>query len=156
MRIKTIFRLFLNIFYGNAVIPWASGRLSHSGNRDGRKAGCNEQYQISQVCTITEIGMDHMQYLGNTIEEIAGEKAGIIKEHIPVVYCDRRTESSGVIEKEQCRSMHSHFTQYQVHRFLELHFPHLLKRELNALIFRIIPAMISMLICGCPRQQNIK
>ena len=53
-----------------------------------------------KVCTITEIGMDHMQYLGNTIEEIAGEKAGIIKEHIPVVFCDRRTESSEVIEKK--------------------------------------------------------
>jgi len=40
--------------------------------------------------------------------------------------------------------MHGH-TRYQVHRFLELHFPHLLK-GINALIFRIIPAMISMLI----------
>ena len=37
------------------------------------------------VCAITAIGMDHMQYLGNTLTEIAGEKAGIIKYGVPVV-----------------------------------------------------------------------
>ena len=37
------------------------------------------------VCAITAIGMDHMQLLGNTPEEIAGEKAGIIKPGVPVV-----------------------------------------------------------------------
>ena len=37
------------------------------------------------VCAITAIGMDHMQYLGNTVEAIAGEKAGIIKPGVPVV-----------------------------------------------------------------------
>lgn len=38
-----------------------------------------------QVCLITNIGMDHMNLLGNTLEEIAGEKAGIIKMDTPVV-----------------------------------------------------------------------
>lgn len=38
------------------------------------------------VTVITSIGLDHMEYLGNTIEEIAGEKAGIIKENVPVVF----------------------------------------------------------------------
>ncbi|MBR5960462.1 MAG: bifunctional folylpolyglutamate synthase/dihydrofolate synthase [Clostridia bacterium] len=37
------------------------------------------------VCAITAIGMDHMQYLGSTLAEIAGEKAGIIKHGIPVI-----------------------------------------------------------------------
>ena len=31
------------------------------------------------ACVITSIGYDHMQYLGNTLEAISGEKAGIIK-----------------------------------------------------------------------------
>ena len=39
-----------------------------------------------EICIITSIGMDHMQYLGNTIEAIAGEKAGIIMPGVPVVY----------------------------------------------------------------------
>ncbi len=41
---------------------------------------------------ITNIGFDHMQYLGNTLEEIASEKAGIIKPGIPAII----GETSGV------------------------------------------------------------
>ena len=37
------------------------------------------------VCAITAIGLDHMGFLGDTLEEIAGEKAGIIKPGVPVV-----------------------------------------------------------------------
>lgn len=37
------------------------------------------------VSVITNIGLDHTQFLGNTLEAIAGEKAGIIKPAIPVV-----------------------------------------------------------------------
>ena len=38
-----------------------------------------------QVCAITHVGMDHQDYLGETLAEIAGEKAGIIKSRTPVV-----------------------------------------------------------------------
>ena len=37
------------------------------------------------VCAIGAIGLDHMGFLGSTLEEIAGEKAGIIKPGVPVV-----------------------------------------------------------------------
>jgi dihydrofolate synthase/folylpolyglutamate synthase len=37
------------------------------------------------VAIITSLGFDHRQYLGDTIEQIAGEKAGIIKPGVPVV-----------------------------------------------------------------------
>ncbi len=37
------------------------------------------------LCLIMSIGMDHMEFLGNDLEQIAIEKAGIIKENIPVV-----------------------------------------------------------------------
>ena len=40
---------------------------------------------LPEVCLITNIGMDHMNLLGDTLTEIAGEKAGIIKTHTPVV-----------------------------------------------------------------------
>lgn len=49
------------------------------------------------VCIITEIGYDHMQYLGNSLEEIAAEKAGIIKKNVPVVFADKRQESTRVL-----------------------------------------------------------
>ena len=37
-----------------------------------------------EVCVITSIGLDHMEYLGDTVEQIAGEKAGIIRPGVPV------------------------------------------------------------------------
>ena len=37
------------------------------------------------VSVITNVDYDHQEYLGNTIEQIAGEKAGVIKEGVPVV-----------------------------------------------------------------------
>ena len=49
------------------------------------------------LCVITEIGYDHMQYLGDTLEKIAGEKAGIIKKNVPVVIFDKRPETTEVL-----------------------------------------------------------
>ena len=40
---------------------------------------------LPEVAVITNVAMDHMDYLGNTIAEIATVKAGIIKDHVPVV-----------------------------------------------------------------------
>ena len=40
---------------------------------------------LPAVCVVTRIGMDHMQYLGDTIEAIAREKAGISKPGVPIV-----------------------------------------------------------------------
>ncbi|HJA93440.1 MAG TPA: bifunctional folylpolyglutamate synthase/dihydrofolate synthase [Candidatus Eisenbergiella merdipullorum] len=49
------------------------------------------------VCVITRIGLDHMEYLGDTKEKIAAEKAGIIKPHVPVVFWDEEPAVSRVI-----------------------------------------------------------
>ncbi|MCC6152457.1 MAG: bifunctional folylpolyglutamate synthase/dihydrofolate synthase [Candidatus Hydrogenedentes bacterium] len=50
------------------------------------------------ACAITNIDFDHQKYLGNTLEEIAFEKAGIVKTGVPVVVGDRRPERFDVIE----------------------------------------------------------
>lgn len=52
-----------------------------------------------KITVITSIGMDHMQYLGDTIEQIAGEKAGIIKPETTCVYLKQKDASAAVIEK---------------------------------------------------------
>ena len=52
------------------------------------------------VSVITNIGYDHMQFLGETLPEIAGEKAGIIKEHIPVVIGEYQDEVASVFLKK--------------------------------------------------------
>ncbi len=48
---------------------------------------------------LTSISMDHMQYLGNTLAEIAAEKAGILKPGVPVVYDASCREGVAVIER---------------------------------------------------------
>ena len=52
------------------------------------------------ACIITSISLDHVEYLGNTIPEIAREKAGIIKPGVPVIYDGHVPEASAVIEKQ--------------------------------------------------------
>ena len=50
------------------------------------------------ACAITNIDHDHMKYLGDTLEAIAFEKAGIIKPGVPVVVGERRPGPFDVIE----------------------------------------------------------
>lgn len=45
------------------------------------------------LSVITNIGLDHTQFLGTTLEQIAGEKAGIIKEGVPVVIGEYQKET---------------------------------------------------------------
>lgn len=51
------------------------------------------------LSVITNISFDHTQFLGNTLAEIAGEKAGIIKPDVPVVIGEYMDETRPVFEK---------------------------------------------------------
>jgi dihydrofolate synthase/folylpolyglutamate synthase len=52
------------------------------------------------VSVITNIGKDHTHFLGNTLESIAFEKAGIIKKNTPVVIGEYTTETKEVFESK--------------------------------------------------------
>ena len=54
-----------------------------------------------EVCVITSISLDHTDVLGNTIAEIAGEKAGIIKPGVPVVI-SKQEEQAATVFREAC------------------------------------------------------
>ncbi len=55
----------------------------------------------SPLCSvITSISMDHMEFLGNTLEEIAENKAGIIKQGCPVIIAKQQAEVLKVIQKQ--------------------------------------------------------
>ena len=56
------------------------------------------------LCIITNISPDHVQFLGNTLEKIAAEKAGIIKEGIPVIIGETVPETKAVFS-EKARSI---------------------------------------------------
>jgi dihydrofolate synthase/folylpolyglutamate synthase len=51
------------------------------------------------VSVITSLSMDHMNLLGNSIEQIAFEKAGVIKRHVPVVSAPQTPEAMEVIRR---------------------------------------------------------
>ena len=50
-----------------------------------------------ELCVITPIDYDHQVYLGDTIEQIAAEKAGILKPGVPAVFADQRPEAEAVL-----------------------------------------------------------
>ena len=50
------------------------------------------------LAVITNIGFDHTQFLGDTLEAIAGEKAGIIKKNIPVVIGETQEETTAIFK----------------------------------------------------------
>ncbi|WP_066224342.1 bifunctional folylpolyglutamate synthase/dihydrofolate synthase [Formosa haliotis] len=52
-----------------------------------------------EVSVITNIGLDHTQFLGTTLEEIASEKGGIIKPGVPVVIGETHRETEAVFRK---------------------------------------------------------
>ena len=52
-----------------------------------------------ELCVITQIDFDHEQFLGISLEAIAGEKAGILKQGIPAVFSRQRPEVLPVLEK---------------------------------------------------------
>ena len=55
---------------------------------------------------ITNIGFDHTQFLGSTLSAIASEKAGIIKEGVPVIIGGTHAETAPVF-KERAAAVHS-------------------------------------------------
>lgn len=64
------------------------------------------------ACAITNISPDHTQFLGTTLQQIAGEKAGIIKPYIPVVIGETTSETRAVFnEKAAAVAAPIHFAE---------------------------------------------
>ena len=76
------------------------------------------------VCLITNIGLDHQHILGNTIAEIAAEKAGIIKHKTKVIIGEINLESAPVF-KLKAKELHSEIV------FSDMVFPSNLNYELD-------------------------
>ena len=64
------------------------------------------------LCVITNISFDHIQFLGDTLAKIASEKAGIIKPKIPVVIGEIHPETESIfVNKSDLESAPIHFAQ---------------------------------------------
>ncbi|MBR1853253.1 MAG: bifunctional folylpolyglutamate synthase/dihydrofolate synthase, partial [Lachnospiraceae bacterium] len=53
----------------------------------------------TQVAVLAAISMDHMKFLGNSLEQIASQKAGIVKEGCPVVSAKQEPEAMAVVRR---------------------------------------------------------
>ncbi len=74
-------------------VEWASIEVGLGGRLDATNV------IDSEVTAITNVAMDHQEYLGRTLAEIAREKAGIVKSGVPVVTAEDRLVALDVIQK---------------------------------------------------------
>ena len=92
---------FFEFLFGMAVLAFADAGAEYAvieTGLGGRKdATSSIEHPI--VCAITSIGLDHTEYLGDTLEKIAWEKAGIIRPGVPVFFAQTSDESDAVIER---------------------------------------------------------
>ncbi|MCR5254485.1 MAG: bifunctional folylpolyglutamate synthase/dihydrofolate synthase [Acetatifactor sp.] len=65
----------------------------------GGRLDATNAIRNKEVSVITRLSLDHCEYLGDTVEEIAAEKAGIIADHTPCVFLTENESVNSVIEK---------------------------------------------------------
>lgn len=70
----------------------------------GGRLDATNSFEHPTLTVITSIGLDHTAILGDTIEEIAAEKAGIIKRGVPVIF-DGSEEASNVVIRRKVEEM---------------------------------------------------
>ena len=92
---------FFEFLFGMAVTAFAEAKVEYAVLETGLGGRLDATNTVEQpVCSvITSIGYDHTELLGDTLEEIAAEKAGIIKNGTPVIYMEGAEESNRVIEE---------------------------------------------------------
>jgi dihydrofolate synthase/folylpolyglutamate synthase len=88
-------------YFGREKVDWVVWETGLGGRLDATNI------VQPKVCIITNIGLDHQQYLGETLRDIATEKAGIIKYQMPVVSAVESGDAFEVIrnraQTESCR-----------------------------------------------------
>ena len=83
---------FFEILFGMAVTAFADAGVEYAVLE-------TNAVEHPAVTAIASIGMDHREILGDTLEQIAAEKAGILKKHVPVFYSEGAEASNRVIEE---------------------------------------------------------
>ncbi len=90
----TFFELSLALAMGHFVAEGCEVVILETG-MGGRLDATNAVW--SDLSVITSIGLDHQQWLGDTIREIAAEKAGILKPGVPVLVGELHPEAREVV-----------------------------------------------------------
>lgn len=93
---------FFEFLFGMAALTFAREHVEYAVLETGLGGRLDATNVVKKpVCTvITSIGLDHMEILGDTVEKIAAEKAGILKPEVPLVFIESSAESDAVIENK--------------------------------------------------------
>lgn len=81
------------LYFADKNVEWAVIETGMGGRYD------STNIVMPEISVITNISLDHTEYLGDTIRKIAFEKAGIIKKDIPVFFCDDKKDTIEVIKE---------------------------------------------------------
>lgn len=92
---------FFEITVGMAFAYFAEKQVDYAVIEVGLGGRLDATNIISpQLAVITNIGLDHTEFLGNSLAQIAFEKAGVIKDNIPVVIGEIQTETLPVFKAQ--------------------------------------------------------
>lgn len=110
---------YFDFFFGAAMLYFDKCKVDYVVLETGLGGSLDATNAVHNplCCVITTISLEHTAILGDTIKKIAEQKAGIIKQGVPVVYADDN-EASGVIE-DIAHSKNSYYygvspQQYQI------------------------------------------
>ena len=93
--------LFAFLCFRRAKVDWSVYEVGLGGRLDSTNV------IRPKICCITPIELEHTEFLGNTLEKIAAEKAGIIKNCTPVVIARQQTDSVQIVFREKAFTKHA-------------------------------------------------
>ena len=93
--------LYAFLCFRNAEVDWSVFEVGLGGRLDATNV------IRPKLCCITPIELEHTEFLGDTLEKIASEKAGIIKNCTPVVISPQQTESVKIVLREKAITRHA-------------------------------------------------
>ena len=94
-------RLFFEFLFAMAMTAFADSGVEYiilETGLGGRLDATNA-IDVPFLTIITSISLDHTEILGETIEEIAAEKVGILKRDVPIIYIGKEEKSAKVIRE---------------------------------------------------------
>ena len=93
--------LYAFLCFRNAEVDWSVFEVGLGGRLDATNV------IRPKLCCITPIELEHTEFLGDTLEKIAAEKGGIIKNCTPVVISPQQSESVKIVLREKAITRHA-------------------------------------------------
>lgn len=95
--------LYAFLVFRRAKVDWSVFEVGMGGRLD------TTNIIRPKICCITPIELEHTEFLGDTLEKIASEKAGIIKNCTPVVIAPQQSDAVKIILREKAITRHAPF-----------------------------------------------